>query len=332
MKFLITGVNGFIGSNLAERLIGDGHSVRGLVRKTGSLDYLKNIPVELVYGDVTDAESVSSAMKGIDIVVHVAGFASDWGSYQQFYQVNVIGTQNVLESALSNKVKRVVHISTTAIHGFPGFRFATEETPFARTIWPYCETKKIAETWVMEFSKKTGLPVSVIRPGNVFGVKDHTFFEKYADALLKGQVGYINGGKSWTCPTYIENLVEGIVRACFEPNAVGGVFIITDGLEITWHSFTEKVADALGVKRPGYSIPFWLGYTLAMVMEWVYDLFKIKNAPLLTRYRISNGGRDYHFSIERAKQRIGYRPPVGLEEAIHRSAEWYMKQKKKLTK
>jgi nucleoside-diphosphate-sugar epimerase len=327
MKILITGASGFIGSNLAERLARNRYRVRGLVRKSSNLDYLNGIPLELAQGDVTDRSSLDRVMEGIDVVIHAAGVASDWGSYQQFYRVNVVGTQNVAESALKHRVKRVVHISTAAIHGFAGFRHATEATPLAKTAWPYCETKKIAEEWLFQFSNKTGLPVSVIRPGNAFGPKDHTFFQKYADALCKGQVGYVSGGKSWTCPTYIENLVEGIVLSCFEHKAVGEAFIITDGLDITWRCFTEKITEALGIKSPGYSVPFWLGYSSATLLEWIYRSAGSTNAPLLTRYRIANAGTDYHFSIEKAKGLLGFRPDVGLDEAIRRSAEWYLKSK-----
>jgi nucleoside-diphosphate-sugar epimerase len=260
--------------------------------------------------------------------VHVAGLASDWGRYEQFYQVNVSGTQNVAECALRSGVKRLVHISTSAIHGFPGFRYATEDTPLATTRWPYCETKKIAEQWLFKFSKSEGLPVSVIRPGNVFGPRDHTFFENYAEILLKGQLGYINGGRSWTCPTYIENLSEAILQACIEPNAVGEAFIITDGLEIDWRCFTGKIADALGVKHPRYSIPFPLAYFGATVMERTYEFIQSAHAPILTRYRVSNGGKDYHFSIQKAKRLLGYHPIVPLDEAIRRTAEWYLKAKR----
>ncbi len=325
MKALITGASGFIGSNLAERFVRAGFSVTGLVRRTSRLDYLSGIPIPLAYGDVTDRDSLSSAMRGTDIVVHVAGLASEWGRYEHFYEVNVSGTRNVAECALSSNVKRMVHISTTAIHGFPGFRYATEDTPLATTRWPYCETKKIAEQWLFKFSKSEGLPVSVIRPGNVFGRRDHTFFEKYAEILLKRQLGYINGGRSWTCPTYIENLSDAILQACVEPNAVGEAFVITDGLEIDWRGFTEKIADALGAKHPWYSIPFHLAYFGAMVMERIYESMHCTHAPILTRYRVSNGGKDYHFSIQKAKRLLGYQPIVSMDEAIRRTAEWYLK-------
>ncbi len=326
MKILITGANGFIGSNLAERLLRDGHEVRGLVRKNSDLSFLNGLAIEPVFGDITDPAAVDTAVKGMNIVIHVAGLASDWGPYDAFYKVNVLGTRNVMEACSKHSIVRLVHISTTALHGFPGFQNATEETPLAKTIWPYCETKKLAELELKEYAQKTGLDTVIIRPGNVFGSKDHTFFEKYADALRQRMLGYVSGGTCLTCPTYIENLTDAVTRACFMKNISGQTFIITDGLEITWKAFTEKIADVLGYPRPIYSLPFRLGYGLAIVVEALYRSLGIRSAPFITRYRICNGGRNYHFSIEKARRLLGYEPAVTLDEAIRRTAAWYQKK------
>ncbi len=327
MKILITGANGFIGSNLTERLVREGHKVIAFVRRNSSMKFLAGIEHEARYGDILDRYSLDSAMKGVEVVIHVAGLASDWGPYRKFYDINVVGTENVLETARKNGVQRVVHLSSTAIHGFGNFTDADETYPQPKTIWPYCETKRIAEERVLEFSKKNGMPVSVVRPGNVFGKNDHTFFEKYADALFAGKIGYICGGKAITCPTYVENLVEGIVRAAFAQKAIGEVFIITDGVKISWREFTEKIADALGAKRPKLSVPFSLMYGLAFGMESAYQLVRSEAPPLLTRYRISNGGTNYHFSTAKAERLLEYKPPVSLDEAVRRTANWYLNRK-----
>ncbi|MBF0472369.1 MAG: NAD-dependent epimerase/dehydratase family protein [Nitrospirae bacterium] len=320
---LITGINGFIGSNIAKRFISDGHKVRGLVRKTSDLSFIDGMNIELFYGDITSTDTLSVPVKGADIVIHAAGFASDWGSYEKFYRINVEGTQNIARASCQGGVKRFVHISTTAAYGFSGFQYMEESEPMADTIFAYCETKKIAEKWLFELAKSSEMEIVAIRPGNVFGPNDHTFIEKYADALTAGKGGYIGGGRTWTAPTYVENLVDGIVLACFKKEAAGEAFFITDGLEIDWRTFTEKLCIELGIKPPILSIPFRVGYIIAYLMEIIYKLFQIKKDPLLTRYRISNGGRDYHFSIKKAAVLLGYSPKVTLEDSVKRTAQWY---------
>ena len=91
-KCLITGINGFIGSNLAKRLIEEGFEVHGLIRKTSDLKFLKNLDIKYHYGDITNFESIKEATTGCYRVFHVAALASDWGEYDTFYKINVEGT------------------------------------------------------------------------------------------------------------------------------------------------------------------------------------------------------------------------------------------------
>ena len=319
----ITGINGFIGSHIAAYLQQCGHQVRGLVRRTSDLRLLQSCQPDLTFGDITDAQSLATALQGVDVLIHVAGLASDWDHPEKFRAINVTGTQNVAEMAAGQKVKRLVYISSAAIHGFRNQRFMHEDDPLPETIFPYVNTKRRAEQWLFEFSKNTTMEITALRPGNVFGPHDHTFIEKYLTALLQGKLAYIDRGRHWTCPTYIENLLQAVELACFHEQAPGEAFIITDGLDIDWHTFTEAFARALGIPAPRLSIPFGLAYGLAWMMEMGYRSLRLKRAPLLTRYRICNGGRDYHFSIEKAQKILGYQPTVGFTEAVQRTAQWF---------
>jgi nucleoside-diphosphate-sugar epimerase len=322
-KILITGVNGFIGSHLAEKFIKAGHKVHGLVRKTSNLKFIEGFDIELHYGDITEKYSLAEAMTGVDIVIHNAAFASDWGQYKKFYDANVTGTQNVAETAAEAGIKRMVHISSAVLHGFKNPKKMDETSPVVKSMFPYNETKRIAEEWLFEFAKTTTMEITAVRPGNVYGTRDHTFIEKYLDALEKGKAGFIDGGRHVTCPVYAENLADAVLLAAFEPAANGEAFLLTDGLDINWRDFTNKFADELGVKRPKMSIPYPIGYSVGLLFEIFYKLFRLKTEPMLTRYRILNGGNDYHFSIDKARRILKYEPKVGIDEAIRRSVEWY---------
>ena len=324
---LVTGVNGFIGSHVARRLLDLGCSVRGIVRPTSDLSFIDGLDIEIFRGDVTDQASLQEPMSGVDTVVHIAGLASDWGPYKLFYAVNVMGTRNTAETASRNSVGRFVHIGTAAVHGFPGFRDLPESAPMPRTPFPYCETKKIAERWLFDFARTSEMEVTSIRPGNVFGPRDHTFIQKYLDAMTAGRAGYIDGGRHLTAPVYVENLTDAILTACTCPAVRGEAFTITDGLVITWKEFTQKLASEMGISPPQLSIPFAAAYTLGAGWELAYRLLGVSTAPLLTRYRASNGGRDYHFSIEKARRLLGYRPAVGFAEAVARTVAWYRELK-----
>lgn len=324
MRILITGANGYIGSRLVHHLQQEGHEVRGLVRASSNLKLLEGADVELLRGDVTDPDSVAKAVAGMDLVVHTAGAVTDWGPLDYFKTVNIGGTQHVAQAAQRAGVKRLVHISTVAVHGFD-YRHATEEQAMPVSDMPYSETKKQAELWLQDFAAQSDMEVSIVRPGNVFGPHDEKFIQPYLDFIRQGGFVYVNGGRSLTCPSYIENLVHGIALACFHENAPGESFIITDGLEINWREFTSALVERLGLPLPKRSVPRELVFGVAWSMEAVYKLLGKRDAPLLTRYRINNAGQDYHFSIEKARRLLGYQPPVDFETAVERTIAWYSK-------
>ena len=307
-RVLVTGGNGFIGSHVCARLAREGHEVLALVRPASGTAFLEGVSAGVVRGDVLDRASLDAAAKGVEVVVHVAGFASDWGPWERFFSVNAEGTQNVAKASAAAGARRMVHVSSAVLHGFSGFRNADETQPMLPSSFPYNESKRVAEEWLFEFAKTSPLEVVSVRPGNVFGPRDHTFLEKYMDVLVRGKGAYVGGGRSWTCPTYVENLADAIERACFVPGARGEAFLVTDGLDVDWRTFTERLADLLQVKRPWLSVPLWLGYGVAGAMEGIWTVLGVKEAPLLTRYRILNGGRDYHFSIAKAKRVLGWEP------------------------
>jgi dihydroflavonol-4-reductase len=324
MNILVTGANGFIGSRICLHLKNLGHDLIGLVRKQSDLALIKDSGITLVYGDITDRKSLNGIFKDVDIVIHSAGAVTDWGPYEYFETCNVKGTQNIALEAAAAGVKRMVQISSVAIHGF-GFKYANENQASPPNKVGYSESKRMAELWLKDFMHKTGMEISIIRPGNVFGPYDEKFIAPYLELIDKGQFVYINGGKALTCPTYIENLVHGVALCCVEPNAKGQEFIITDGLDISWKQFTDALfiqLDKIPVKR---SVPYSFMYFISYLMEMVYTLFRIKKAPLLTRYRINNAGKDYHFSIDKAITLLGYKPVVDFHTSISRTVDWYLR-------
>lgn len=321
-RVLITGANGFIGSHLVEGFLKEGHQVCGLVRTTSDLSLIKNMDVDLRYGDITNPGSVEESLNDVNIVVHNAGLASDWGSLESFRKINLEGTKNVARAAAKNGVRRIVHMSSTAIHGFNQDHPASEDDP-KNPVFNYGISKLEAENWVLAFGKQDGIEVTAIRPGNVFGPWDHTFMKKYIEAMVSGKIAYVNNGQSLTCPTYIDNLVHGVYLASFHENAPGEAFIITDGLRINWKQFTEAIADELHIRYPRLSIPLGLSLPLASLAECFYRLIKSDHAPLITKYRMYNAGTNYHFSIQKAREILGFEPVTGLEKAIEQTVLWF---------
>jgi len=321
-KILVTGANGFIGSNLVKRLIKDGNEVNSLVRKTSDLKFLKGVDTRMFFGDIGDLDSISIALDGVTKVYHVAGLAADWGSYELFEKVNYFGTQNVAQAACRADVKKFIYISTVAFHGF-GKVNMNEESPVAENLIPYAETKYLAEQWLWDFDKESKMDITAVRPGNVYGVNDRTFISKYMDAMLAGKFSEVNKGKSKTCPVYIDNLIDIITLVGNSDKANSEAFLATDGLNIDWHTFNSKLAEELKIKLPKTSIPFSVAYVVAKIYYTIHKTMGIKSEPFLTPYRINNGGKDYHFSIDKLRKYFNYHPKTTLVDAIKKTVYWY---------
>jgi nucleoside-diphosphate-sugar epimerase len=323
MHVLVTGANGFVGSMLCQKLVGRGDAVRGLIRETSDLSLLDGVPIERSVGSLHDMESLDVATRDVDVIYHLAGEVSDWGTLEHFREVNVEGTRNVIEAAAANGVKRLVHISSTAVHGFPDAQDMDEDWLLPETPFPYCRSKQEAEALALGYHALGKVEVVVVRPGDIFGPGDRVVLLKMAGLLEAGAVPLIARGAKLGAHTYVENLADGLVLAGTVEQAAGRIYIITDGIKLTWRGYGEKLALALGVPKPRLSISPVIARGVASGLESLYRLFRMRARPPLTRYLVAHLSTDYHFSIGKARRELGYEPCVSIDEAVVRTAEWY---------
>ncbi len=331
MNALVTGANGFVGSNLCETLVKKGIKVRGLVRKTSDLTFLEGLDIEPAYGSLNDRKSLEIATKNIDIVYHAAAITSDWGPMEALRRANVEGTGNILAVSYESGVKRFVHISSIAVHDCHGKQDVDESYPSKAALSSYCITKIEAEKIVMEFYKKYNFPVTIIRPGDVFGPKDRISFLKMVKSLQTRTLPYINHGRALFPYTYVENLVEGIILAGANEKAIGQVYIITDGIKVTWKKYFKTLTAEMGIKEPVYSINGNIACLLASILEFIYRTLHLKNRPPITKYLAAHLKDDIHFSIGKAREELGYKTEVSFEESIKRTVRWYREYSQNIT-
>lgn len=318
-RALVSGANGFIGSNVCRVLRAAGVPVRALVLPQESTSELEVLGVEVVRGDIGEPLA-ATLFDHVSHVFHLAAIAIDWGPDALFERVNVGGTRHMIEAALSAGVERFIHISSLAVHRYSGHAAGDEHTPCDGDINAYCRSKRAAEDVVRQYS--TQIHTTVIRPGVVpYGPGDRLSIPGIVEALQKGIYRHVGGGDTRVCLSYVENLATGIVQAAQREGASGESFVLCDDVT-SWRAFVDAIAETFDVPPARGSLPLWLAQLAALVVEAAWRVLPLAGAPPLTRYRISLFRGDLVFSAEKARVAFGYQPAIGLGEGLRRTRAW----------
>ncbi|GAB4263886.1 SDR family oxidoreductase [Deferrisoma sp.] len=266
--FLVTGVAGFIGSNLAEALLARGHRVRGLDNfLTGKPENLEGLDgLEFLEGDVRDPETCREACEGVDYVLHEAALGSVPRSIEDpalSNECNVTGTLNLLVAARDAGVKRLVFAASSSAYGdTPTLPKVEDMRP--QPLSPYALTKLAGEEYCRLFFELYGLETVSLRYFNVFGKRQDPFstyaavIPKFVSALLRGEPPEIYGdGEQTRDFTYIADVVQANLRACEAPReACGQVYNVAYGERISLNALYREIAGLLGVDlEPRYGPP-----------------------------------------------------------------------------
>jgi NAD dependent epimerase/dehydratase len=308
-RVLVTGADGFIGSHVVERLVAEDAQVRALCayNSNGSFGWLDDLPdvlgaVDARLGDVRDAGSVERAVDGCEIVLHLAALIAIPYSYEaprSYVDTNVNGTLNVLEAVRRTGVSRLVHTSTSEVYGTPDQVPITEDHPL-RGQSPYSASKigadKLCEAWACSFET----PVVVLRPFNTFGPRQsaRAVITTVLSQLLAGRREIRLGS---TTPrrdfTFVTDTVDGFVRAATAPLAPGQVMQLGTGTTVSIGELVERAAKALDVD-----------------VTVVEEARRVRPDASEVQVLLSDPGR--------ARELLGWRPTVSLDEGLARTAAW----------
>jgi len=321
LRDLVTGGSGFLGSHLVEALVARGDNVRVLVRPTSEIIHLQSLGVELAYGDLNDVQSLRTATQGIERVYHCAARAADWGAWESFHTANVTGVRNLLETAVEAGVSRFIHVSTTDVYGYPDYP-VDESAPYRPRGWYYGDTKIDGERLVWSYYYERNLPITVVRPASIYGPRSITLVLDIVDQLKKGSMVHIGKGYKSAGLAYVSNVVDMLLRAAESENSVGQAYNASDGSDITWRQYVDRLAEILGTTSPRVVIPYRLAYLAGWTMEKTYKALRNETRPLLTRMTVELLGTDQGFSINKARRELGYEPKVGFDEGMHQVEIW----------
>lgn len=321
MKVLVTGATGFVGSHVAEALLARGDAVRTLARPTSDTGLLESWKVEVIRGDLVDAEAVARACEGVDAVVHCAAKVGDWGPLEEYRKANVEALEHLCRACVGKPLQRFVLVSSLGVYEAKD-HFGTDETaPLpARHIDGYTQSKVEAEHVAERFRRDHGLPLVVLRPGFVYGPRDRTVMPRILSNLRRRLVTYFGSRQKKMNNVYVGNLADAVLLALDRPGVVGETFNITDGECVTKRVFFETIADLAGLPRPMLTYPMWLARTLCGAFEWAGKTFGF--APVLNGARLKFMGLSLDYSIRKAREHLGYEPRVAFADGMRTTIEW----------
>jgi nucleoside-diphosphate-sugar epimerase len=327
---LITGASGFLGGHVTRMLIEQGMTPRVLMRSDSRVIDFPLSQVEMCPGDLRDAEAIAKSMAGVEVVYHCAAMVKSSGRKEDFFDVNVRGTEQLLSAARDNGVKRFVYVSSVAVYG-PGQKTIVREDdeydPFPQQRGYYTWSKIEADRLALRFGREHGFPVTVIRPGIIYGPGAKPFFARL-HYNLKGKARFIIGSPNALLPlVFVESVAEALLHAGQQKDEAMHVYNIVDGA-ILQEDLLQRHTEATGKKTRTIYLPPSLVSLGARLLESVYTL-RGKGAPALSRYRIRRACQSLAHDTTKARTELGWRPVVSLPQGLEQTWQWWQQQNRR---
>jgi 2-alkyl-3-oxoalkanoate reductase len=325
MTVLVTGATGLLGSHLTEVLVEHGERVRALVRPDEAVGArpLAHPSVEIYLGDMGDRASLERAVGGVDRVLHCAARTGPWGPQADYEATNVRGLQTLVDVALAAGVRRFVHVSSITVHGNDVHGTADETAPLRVEPNPYSRSKVAGERLLERLIRDEGAPITIVRPGWIYGPRDVASFARFAALIQRGTMVLIGSGCNHLPLIYVRDVAEGLLLASAQTRAAGRAYLLVNDEPVTQHDYLAAIATELGVPPPRRRLPYRLALLAGTAAETVGHLTQQTSPPPVMRYGVQLLGAENRFAISRARHELGFAPQVNLAEGVRRSIAWY---------
>ena len=326
-RLLITGATGMVGALVARRATEAGYSVRAMVRGSSDRSSLDGLDIEFVEADLGSPETLEPAFEDVDFVVNTAAHVGDWGPAEKFRAINVVALEHMVTICRRlDRIKRWVQISSLGVYSAIHHYGTDEKTPpDLGGLDGYTRTKAEAEVVLNRYAQQNEFPSVIIRPGFIYGPGDRHVVPRVIERLADGQMKLIGDGKKVLNNTFAGNLVDGIMLALEKDAAVGETFNIRDGRLVTREEFVGTIAEFMGLPMPK-RVPEWLARSAVGFIEGFAGFRGATKAPLLTVARIKFLALNLDFSIDKAREKLGYDPTVDFKDGMKDALEWATRQ------
>jgi dihydroflavonol-4-reductase len=318
MKTLVTGGTGFIGSHLVEALPGD---VVCLVRKTSDTNRLTSLGVELVYGDLTDADSLKKAVKDVEVVYHLGAYYTFHGVWDNYYAVNVLGTASLVDAC--ENVEHFIYCSSAEAVG-PVTTIPADETHPCNPQYDYSRSKLMAEHIIKEKIKK-GFPATILRPVGVYGprcIDDVSYYFMVHAAHNSVLTRFVAGsGENLVDFVFVKDVVQGFLKARTK-KARGETYFVSSQKALTYNEVYNILCTLLTRDPPRLHVPAFLAKVGIAPLELLYQIMG-KEDFMVHVSTVDVTQTDRAYSWEKAHKDFGYTPEYSFEKGAEITLDLY---------
>lgn len=318
-KILVTGAGGFLGTYIVKELLKNNYEVHSFSRSKYKM--LEQLGVAEHQGNLENFESIKNSLLGINGVIHCASKVGMNGNYQDFYNANVLGTENLVRAMKELGIKKLVYTSTpSVVFGKDDLINADETTPYPKKyLTAYAQTKMLAEKKVIAANDANFWSVS-LRPHLVFGPGDLNLIPRLLEARKKNKLKIVGDGKNLVDVLYVQNAANAHILALkaleTNPQVRGQSYFIGQGPVVLW-DFINAILKHKGLPPVEKKIPLAVAYAIGAVIEFLLKITgKSDVHPPMSRFIALQLGKSHCFSHVKAEKDLGFRPKFTIEEAI----------------
>lgn len=324
MSVLVTGGGGFLGRYIVEQLLMHGEQVRVLGRSR--YPELEKLNVECVQGDLRERADVEKAVKGCEVVYHVAALAGIWGRWKDYHGINVLGTQNVIDACLAWNVERLVYCSSPSVTFNGTDQKGVDESAAYPETWlaHYPHSKALGEQAVLAAHRPGTLATCALRPHLIWGPRDQHLIPRLIERAKTGKLRIVGDGKNLVDMVFVENAAAAHVQAASalasDPEKAGGkAYFITQGAPVRLWDWINEILALDGQPPVRKQVSANVAYYAGAVMESAYKMIgRMNEEPRMTRFLARQLATHHYFDISAARHDLGYSPKVSTEEGMRR--------------
>ena len=328
---LLTGATGFLGKYVIKELENEDVKIIAIGRREKIGNKLNSDKTSFYRVDFSKIEELEKLFTNhkIDKVIHAGALSSAWGKWEDFYDSNVLGTENIAKMCLKYNIKRLIYISSPSVYTEKKDRLniKEDEVDDKNELNYYIKSKIMSEKLLQEYINK-GLYTVILRPRGLIGIGDPSLIPRLLNANSKIGIPIFNDGKNLVDITCVENVAYACILALNAENINREVFNITNGEQKEFKEILEKFLKAIDEKPKYLKLPFGLLYGVACVIEKLFKTLKIEKEPTLTRYTVCTLGFSQTLNINKAREKLGYKPKISLEKGIEAYGKWWKENKK----